>query len=269
MRLNKDITFGKYSPGDSLIHRLDPRAKVFTTVIFLSAVFVTRTWIGYATWGLLLVIAYRFSAIPGIVLLKNLRPFLFLFLFTFLWHTLFLPSEGEILLQIGQLEISKSAVNTAVVYCLRIGMFIIISSLLTLTTAPLEFTDAIEKSLALLKRVNVPVHEFALMTSIAIRFIPTILDEAEKLYLVQSNRGARFDGSLMERVYALLALVVPLLTTTFLRAEELAVAMEARCYDNQSQRTIFKRLNWTYKDTTILAGGCLVSAFVLGFEYLN
>ncbi|KAA3661466.1 MAG: energy-coupling factor transporter transmembrane protein EcfT, partial [Calditrichaeota bacterium] len=210
MRLNRDITLGKYFPGDSLVHRLDPRTKVITTAIILVTIFATQSWFGYATWGGLIIFLYRQSQIPGIVLLKNLRPFLYLFILTFLWHILFLSSEGKVLFALGPIQITYNALQTAIIYCLRIGMFIVFSSLLTLTTAPLEFTDAIEKMLAPLKQLKMPVHEFALMTSIAIRFIPTILDEAEKLYLAQHNRAARFNGTLRERVHALLALVVPL-----------------------------------------------------------
>ncbi|KAA3616488.1 MAG: energy-coupling factor transporter transmembrane protein EcfT [Calditrichaeota bacterium] len=269
MRITKDITLGKFFPGNSFVHRLDPRTKIFSTIIILATVFAAQSWPGFALWGILIIVIYRTSGIPGAILIKNLRPFFFIFLFTFVWHIVFLPASGEVFFQVGSFKITGPAISTAIFYCLRIALFILFSSLLTLTTAPLELTDAIEITLAPLKKIKIPVHEFALMTAIAIRFIPTILDEAEKLYQAQSNRGAKFTGALNERLSALLALTVPLLTNTFQRAEDLALAMEARCYDNQAQRTNFNRLKWNLQDAVVLLIGCVLAIVVVSIDHLS
>ncbi len=269
MRLTKDITLGKYFPGNSFVHRLDPRTKIVNVVIILTAVFAAKTWITYAFVAVAILITVFAAHIPARLLFNNLRPFLFILIFTFAWHLIFLPVQGAIVLKVGDFVISQKALLTAMFYCIRIAMFILLSSLLTLTTAPLELTDAIEVILAPLKKFKIPIHEFALMTSIAIRFIPTIMDEAEKLYLAQKNRGARFDGALHERLQALLALTIPLLTNAFKRAEELALAMEARCYDNHAQRTNYKRLKWNWRDSIVLCSAGLSAALILTFERLS
>lgn len=269
MRLTRDITLGKYFPGNSFVHRLDPRTKIVTVAILLASVFMAHNWSTYAFWFAVILVAVYAADIPVALLLNNLRPFIFLLFFTFAWHIFFLKARGEILFQIGDFIVSSEIVSIAAFYCLRIALFIVVSSLLSLTTAPLELTDAIEVIFSPLKKIKIPIHEFALMTSIAIRFIPTIMDEADKLYKAQKNRGARFDGALRERVQALLALTIPLLVNAFKRAEDLAMAMEARCYDNLTQRTNFKRLRWGFADSVVLVSMSFFVSLILTFENMS
>ena len=232
-----NITLGQYYPADSAVHRLDPRMKILLLVAMIVAIFLCGDLLAYIPVIGVLALASYLSKVPFRLLLKGLRPLRFILVFTFILNLFFLQGETP-LLSLGFTVITREALLTAIQYSLRLVLLVLFSSLLTLTTAPVTLTDGLERLLSPLRVIHFPAHEMAMMMTIALRFIPTLLEEADKIMKAQSARGADFEsGNLIARAKAMVPLLVPLFVSAFRRAGELAMAMEARCYHGGEGRT--------------------------------
>lgn len=243
----KDITLGQFLPGSSTVHKLDPRTKILLIFAYIIALFSVKTLFGYALCFFFVALAYTVSKIPPKMILKSLKPILFFVIFTALIN-LFLTS-GEVIFSLGFLKITKEGVILAAKMAVRLILLVAITSLLTYTTSPIVLTDGIEKLLSPLSKIGVPSHEIAMMMTIALRFIPTIIDETDKIIKAQSARGSDFEsGNLLRRAKALVPILVPLFISAFRRADELATAMECRCYHGGQNRTKLKSIKMTRLD---------------------
>ena len=243
----RDITIGQYYPADSVLHRLDPRVKLVGTLVFLISLFLFDSLIGYIVAGLFLATMIKISKVPFSFIVRGLKTIIVLMLFTVTFN-LFL-TEGQILWQWKFLKITVEGIELALFMVLRLVFLIIGSSLMTLTTTPNQLTDGLETGLAPLKKLHVPVHEISMMMSIALRFIPILLEETDKIMKAQQARGADFEeGKLLDRAKALVPVLVPLFVSAFRRANDLAMAMEARCYRGGEGRTRMKPLKYTKRD---------------------
>ena len=237
----KDITLGQFFPGKSAIHRLDPRTKIICVMAFVVSIFVSSSFLGYGISFAFLGVCIKISGISPKTVLKSLKPLIFILIFTGILNMLYTP--GRELASFWIFTITAEGIRNAVFMILRIVLLIASTSMLTYTTSPIALTDALEQLLSPLKRLKVPVHEFAMMMTIALRFIPTLIEETDKIMSAQKARGADFDsGSLMDRAKALVPILVPLFVSSFRRADELATAMECRLYHGGEGRT---RLNTT------------------------
>ncbi|MGN1002828.1 MAG: energy-coupling factor transporter transmembrane component T family protein, partial [Oscillospiraceae bacterium] len=224
----KDITLGQYFPGSTVIHRLDPRTKILWLVGYIVALFLAKSWASYGLMLLVLVSAAALGRIKPRALLKGLKPLLFIVIFTGVINLFY--GSGEPLVEFWIFRITADGIRTAIFMVLRIMLLVCGTFLLTYTTSPLQLTDGLEKLLRPLKKLHVPVHELSMMMSIALRFIPTLIEETDKIMSAQKARGASFDtGKLTDRARALIPLLVPLFVSAFRRADELATAMECRC----------------------------------------
>ena len=249
----QDITLGQFFPGNSILHRLDPRTKIILLFALIILIFTTESWAAYlaltgVTAGLIFL-----SKVPPLIVLKSVKPLAWIILFTLLIHCV--SHDGEVLAKVYVFKVTTEGI----VYGLRIGLrlvlLIVLSSLLTFTTSPLKLTDAAEKLLSPLAKVGVPAHEVAMMMTIAIRFVPTLLEETDKIIKAQKSRGLDFEaGGVVKRLRAMVPILVPLFLSSFRRADDLALAMEARCYRGGEGRTHMKELRLTRKD----AGAALV-----------
>ena len=228
------------------------------SVLIMISIFAQFTFVSILTWTLVLLSAIQLSTIPTATIFRNVVPFIWLFVFTIAVHSFFGPETSHPRIEIRGFSLGLHNVAFALKLCWRIVLFIAFSSLLTLTTSPLEITDAIESMFRPLKRYGFPVHELAIMISLAVRFVPTILMEAERLQRAQKARGASFKGSILQRIRSLSPLVLPLFINTFYRAEELAMAMEARCYGIQKHRTSYGKLCWKSTDTVAVVLVCVL-----------
>ena len=256
----RDITIGQYYPADSVLHRLDPRVKLVGTLAFLISLFLFNNFIGYVIAGGFLAAMIKVSKVPFKFIVRGLKAIVILMLFTVTFN-LFL-TEGQILWQWKFIKITVEGIETAIFMALRLTFLIIGSSLMTLTTTPNQLTDGLETGLAPLKKLHVPVHEISMMMSIALRFIPILLEETDKIMKAQQARGADFEeGKLLERVKALVPILVPLFVSAFRRANDLAMAMEARCYRGGEGRTRMKPLKYTKRDAKAYL--CLVAYLVI------
>ena len=243
----RDITLGQYYQTESVIHRLDPRVKLAGTLLFIISLFFFRNFIGYLVAALFLAVVIGLSHVPFRFMVKGMRAVVFLLLITVVFNLFLTP--GEALVSIWKLTITKEGLATAVTMAVRLTMLIIGSSIMTLTTTPNNLTDGLEKGLRPLKLFKVPVHEVAMMMSIALRFIPILLEETDKIMKAQIARGADFEsGNLIRRAKALVPLLVPLFISAFRRANDLAMAMEARCYRGGDGRTKMKPLVYKRRD---------------------
>lgn len=248
-----NLIIGRYVPGTSIVHRMDPRAKLLLVFIFVIIVFLANNVWGYALLGAFALTVVLSTRIPIPFILKGLKPILWIIIFTMIFHV-FLTKEGTLLYRIGFIEIYQEGIRQAIFISLRFLFLITITTILTLTTTPIEVTDGMETLFGPFKKLGVPVHELALMMSISLRFIPTLMQETDKIMKAQSARGVDFTtGPLKERVKALVPLLVPLFISAFKRAEELATAMEARGYRGGEGRTKFRILEWSTKDTLLMA----------------
>ena len=243
-----NITLGQYYPGKSVVHRMDPRMKIVLLVGFIVAVFVAKT-----LWAFIPVVAFVFaaaklSALPPMLLIKGLKPLRIILILTFVMNLFFLHGE-TVLVDLGFLTIRKEPLLTAILYAARLMLLVMGSSLLTLTTAPVTLTDGLERLLSPLRVIRFPAHEMAMMMTIALRFIPTLLEEADKIMKAQTARGADFEsGNLLSRAKAMIPLLVPLFVSAFRRAGDLAMAMEARCYHGGEGRTRLHVLKLAARD---------------------
>lgn len=242
------MIIGQYVPGDSFIHKLDPRTKIIIIFFYVLIVFFANNALSYGLLTLFVILAIVITRIPLRFIIKGLTPIWFLIIFTFLLH-LFLTKEGPVVLEWWAFTFHKGGIIQGLVISLRFLLLILMTSLLTLTTTPIEITDAIESLLHPLKKVKFPVHELALMMSISLRFIPTLMQETDKISKAQASRGVDFrTGKFRERIKAIIPLLVPLFVSAFKRAEELAMAMEARGYQGGEGRTKLRELNYVTRD---------------------
>jgi energy-coupling factor transport system permease protein len=247
------MIFGRYVPAESVLHRMDPRSKLVLIFLFVCIVFLANNML---TYGLLTVYTFlmiALSKVPVRFIYTGLKPVLLLVIFTLFLH-LFLTKEGEVLFRFGWITIYEEGLRQGIFISLRFFLLILMTSILTLTTTPIEITDGLESLLAPLNKIKFPVHELALMMSISLRFIPTLMQETDKIMKAQTARGVDFSsGPIKERIKAIIPLLIPLFVSSFKRAEELAVAMESRGYRGGEGRTKYRQLNWGLKDTAMLA----------------
>ncbi len=244
----QNITLGQYMPGTSPIHRLDPRAKIMLTIVYIVGVFLVKGAIGYLLAAALVYLMARLSNVPFRYLLRGLKPLRWIILFMAVFN-IFMSGGDDTIFTLWFIRATWSGLETAVFFSLRIIFLVLGTSLLTLTTSPIALTDALERLLSPLKKVRFPAHEMAMMMTIALRFIPTLLEETDKIMKAQSARGADFEtGNLLRRAKAMVPLLVPLFVSAFRRATELAMAMEARCYHGGEGRTRMRVLRYTRLD---------------------
>lgn len=257
------MIIGKYVPGDSPVHRMDPRAKLLMIFAFVFIVFLANNLFTYLLLGAYTLMIVFMTKLPIRFLIRGLRPVLWVILFTFLLH-LFVTKEGIILLDLGFLKIYEEGLIQGIYISLRFFYLILITTILTLTTTPIEITDGMESLLGPLKKVRLPVHELALMMSISLRFIPTLMEETDKILKAQMARGVDFTGGpIKDRFKAIVPLLVPLFISAFKRAEELATAMEARGYRGGEGRTKLRQLHWGLIDTVFLVLLVVLGLFLL------
>lgn len=250
----RDITIGQHFPGNSLVHRFDPRLKLVLTIVYIVLLFAASNPLGLTLSILFLAAMYKVANIPAKMIGKSLKPILPIVLFTAVLNLFFVTGEGEPLLRLWFLAIYAEGVRYAVLMAVRVMALIAGTSLLTYTTSPIVLTDAIEQLLKPLGKVHFPVHELAMMMSIALRFIPTLIEETDKIMNAQKARGAQLDtGKMTDRVKALVPVLIPLFISAFRRADELAMAMECRCYRGGDGRTRLKVLKCTKQDYLSLA----------------
>lgn len=258
----RDITIGQYYQVDSVLHRLDPRVKLVGTLLFLLSLFLNKSILAYLFITICLIVVIKLSKVPFSFMVKGLKAILFLLLITVPMN-LFL-TQGEPLWQWGIFKISMEGIEMAVYTVIRLIYLIIGSSLMTLTTTPNHLTDGLEKGLGFLKMIKIPVHEIAMMMSIALRFIPILTEETDKIMKAQMARGADFEsGNLWKRMKSMVPLLVPLFISAFRRANDLAMAMESRCYRGGKGRTKMKPLKYSRND--FIAYGIMVVYFVAVF----
>lgn len=244
----RDITLGQYYQTDSVIHRLDPRVKLVTTLCYIISLFLVDNWIGYVIAGLFLPLVIKLSKVPFRFMVRGMKAIAFLLLIAVVFNLFLTPGE-HVLVTVWKFTITKEGVRLAAFMAVRLVFLIMGSSVMTLTTTPNNLTDAIEKLLGPLKVIKVPVHEIAMMMSIALRFIPILLEETDKIMKAQIARGADFEsGNLIKKAKSLVPLLVPLFISAFRRANDLAMAMEARCYRGGEHRTKMKPLAYRKRD---------------------
>ena len=257
----KDITLGQYFPGNSLIHRLDPRTKLIAVVLYIVAIFQAKGWIGYAAVLLATIVCMEISHISFSNIFKGLKPMLFIIALTALLNIFY--TQGTPIVE-GWI-VTWEGLERAVKMMLRIMLLITGTFLLTYTTSPMALTDGLERLMSPLKKIRVPVHEITLMMSMALRFIPTLIEETDKIMSAQRARGADFEtGSLVSRAKALIPILVPLFVSAFRRADELAIAMESRCYHGGEGRTRMKQLQFSGIDiAALILGGLLLAGLIV------
>lgn len=265
----KDITLGQYFPGNSLLHRFDPRSKILFTVLFIAAIFLCKGLVSYGITLLILLMMLGISKVQPRVFLKGMKPVVFIVVCTAILNLFY--TSGTVLWSWGILKITEEGIWKAGFMVLRILMLIACTLLLTYTTSPILLTDGLEKLLRPLKKLNFPVHELSMMMSIALRFIPTLIQETDKIISAQKARGADFDsGNLIQKAKALIPILIPLFISSFRRAEELAIAMECRCYHGDEGRTSLRQLRYAGRDyglivfSIALCAGIVVLRVVFG-----
>lgn len=259
-----DVTFGQYYPAQSFAHRLDPRLKLLMLIAYIVALFVAKTFYGLALCALFAVFAVFISKVPFGAVLRSVKGVIFLLAFTAVLNVFFHGGEN-VLVQWGVIRICLEGVLFAIFLMIRLAFLVIGSALLTLTTTPVSLTDGIESLLKPLTWIKFPVHALALIMSIALRFIPTLIDETNRIISAQKARGADFEsGNIVKRVKAIIPILIPLLISAFRRADELGDAMDARCYTNSPHRTKYKKLTFTWRDLiAAVAAAALIAGVVL------
>ena len=257
-----DITFGQFFPAKSLMHRMDPRVKLVLVVLLIVFMFLAKNFYGLGLMAAFVVLAMGLSKVPMRLYIKSVKPVLFIIAFTSLINLFY--GSGEPLWQFGIFKITLNGIYNALFIIIRITALIMVSALLTFTTSPTQLTDAIERLLKPLAKIHIPVHEFAMMMTIALRFIPTLMEETDKIMSAQKARGADMEsGGLIDRVKALIPILIPLFVSAFRRAFDLATAMECRCYHGGEGRTKMKVLHVRRGDVLSLACSVLVCAGVV------
>ena len=252
MKILRNISFGQYIPHDSLIHNLDPRVKILGCLAIIISLFFIENFWGYLILGSLIMVSIIFSKVHPRFVFRGLRPILFIIVFTLIIH-LFMTS-GEVIYQVGFLKITSEGLIKGIFISCRLFILILTTSLLTLTTSPISLTDGLEKLLSFFRFIGMPAHEIAMMMTIALRFIPTLLEETEKIMKAQISRGADFEsGNIINRTKSLIPILVPLFVNAFRRADDLAIAMEAKCYRGGKGRTHYRKLQIKSNDVFILS----------------
>ncbi len=265
----KDITLGQYFPGNSIAHRLDPRTKILLVTLYIIALFSAKGLAGYLVMAATLAACVRVSHVGLKALVRGLKPLVVIIIFTGVLNICFTPAE-HYLLEWGILRISAKGIQTALFMVVRIMLLVMGTFLMTYTTSPIRLTDGLESLLNPLKKVHVPVHELAMMMSIALRFIPTLIEETDKIMSAQKARGADFEsGNLFQKAKALVPILVPLFISAFRRADELATAMECRCYHGGEGRTKLHVLKYQRRDYIALAGGAVILVLVVVLRKLG
>ena len=258
----KDITLGQYFPGNTVIHRLDPRTKIWMVIFYIVALFTAKWFVSYAVMLVFLIVAVRISKVAVSTILRGMKPLIIIIILTGLLNIFY--TQGEPLVKVWIFTITKEGILNAFFMIIRILMLVTGTFLLTYTTSPIALTDALEIMLSPLKKIKVPVHELSMMMCIALRFIPTLIEETDKIISAQKARGADFEtGSLIRRAKALIPILVPLFISAFRRADEPAVAMECRCYHGGEGRTRMKQLRYGWQDGVTLAIGLLMIVVVV------
>ena len=259
----KDITLGQFFPGKTVIHRLDPRTKLLMTVLYLVALFVANSWVSYGLVLAFLITAVSLSRIRPKTLLRGMKPIVIIVVLTAVLN-LFYTGGDHVLARFWGITITWEGVRTAIFMASRIIMLITGTFLLTYTTSPISLTDALEHLLSPLKKLKMPIHELSMMMSIALRFIPTLIQETDKIISAQKARGADFDsGNLMQKAKALIPILIPLFLSSFRRAEELAIAMECRCYHGDEGRTSLRQLTMHGRDWGFVVFSVLLCAAIV------
>ena len=258
----KDITLGQYFPGNTVVHRLDPRTKLLMVVVYIVALFLAKWWVSYGVMLAFLVTAVMLSHIKPKALFRGLKPLIVIMVFTALINLFY--SDGEVLVKFWIFRITREGIVQAAFLVLRIMMLVTGTFLLTYTTSPIALTDGMESLLSPLKKLHFPVHELSMMMSIALRFIPTLIEETDKIISAQKARGADFEsGNIFRCAKALVPILVPLFVSAFRRADELATAMECRCYHGDEGRTKLKQLHYRARDIiTLLLGAALLGGII-------
>lgn len=259
----KDVTLGQYFPGQTPVHRLDPRTKILLVIVYIVALFLAKWFVSYLVMAGFLVLVIALSRIRMKVVLKNLRPLLFIMVLTALLNLFY--GQGEPLVQVWIFKITTEGIENAVFMVLRIALLVAGTFMLTYTTSPIALTDGLESLLSPLKRLHAPVHELSMMMSIALRFIPTLIEETDKIMSAQKARGADFEsGNLISRAKAMIPILVPLFISAFRRADELATAMESRCYHGGDGRTKLSELHYQTRDYLAgLAGAAMLAGMIV------
>ncbi len=264
-----DVAFGQYYPAKSFVHNMDPRAKIVLVIAFIVAIFLAKNFLGLAAVILFLILVVILARVPFGRVLRSVKMVLFLIIFTAILNLFFYSSNSElhILWQWKFITISWEAIINMLFLALRLFLLVMGTTILTLTTTPVSLTDGIESLLTPLKWIRFPVHELALIMSIALRFIPILTDETNRIIAAQKARGADFEtGGLIKRAKAMIPVLVPLLVSAFRRAEDLGDAMDARCYSGAKGRTKYKKLTFTWRD---LLGLLLLAGLITGIVFLN
>jgi len=265
----KDITLGQYFPGNSFIHKLDPRTKLIALVVYIVALFLAVNWVSYALMAAFLVLCIKISTIPAKSFIRGMKPLVMILIFTGVLN-LFFTTEGTVLVDFWFITITSGGAQRAVFMVVRILLLICGTFLLTYTTSPISLTDGLEALMNPLKKIKVPVHELSMMMCIALRFIPTLIEETDKIMSAQKARGADFEsGTLMEKAKALIPILVPLFISAFRRADELATAMECRCYQGGDGRTKMKLLRYTRWDFRAFFVAALLLAAIIMLRSLG
>ena len=262
----KDITLGQFFPGNSVIHRLDPRTKLVMLIVYIVALFMAKSWIGYGVMACFLVFCIAISRIPPKSIIRGMKPLVLILIFTGILNIFFTTGE-KVLVSFWKITIYWEGITRAFFMVARILMLISGTFLLTYTTSPIALTDGLESLLGPLKAIKVPVHELSMMMCIALRFIPTLIEETDKIMSAQKARGADFEtGKLMDRVKALIPILVPLFISAFRRADELATAMECRCYQGGEGRTKMKLLRYMRRDFVTYFVGLVLLAGIIAMN---
>lgn len=264
-----NITIGQFFPGNSFIHRLDPRTKLLATIALIIIIFLANGFAGLFVTAAFILIAASSTGIHLKYLMRGLKPIFFIIIFTFVLN-LFFNAEGDVLVKLGFIKITTGGLKMSAFMAIRLILLVMGSQLLTLTTSPISLTDGLESLMNPLKKIKFPAHEIAMMMSIALRFIPTLMEEADKIMKAQKARGANFEqGGLIQKAKNMVPLLVPLFVGAFRRADDLALAMEARCYRGGAGRTRMKQLK--YKGVDLIAAFVLLSllALIIVFNTLN
>ena len=264
----KDITLGQYFPGDTIAHRLDPRTKILLVVLYIVALFCANSLLAYGILALVLAVCVRVSRVGLKSLVRGLKPVVFIIVFTGVLNLFFTPGDHT-LVEWGVLRITETGARNALFMVLRIMLLIMGTFLMTYTTSPISLTDGLERLLNWMKKLHVPVHELAMIMSIALRFIPTLIEETDKIMSAQKARGADFEsGNLIQKARAMLPILVPLFVSALRRAEELATAMECRCYHGGEGRTKLHVLQYAGRDYAALALGVVITAGIIALRQL-
>ena len=249
----KNVTLGQYFPGESFVHRLDPRTKLLATIALIAVVFVSSGFAGFIVIAAFVLLTAMSTGVHLKFLFKGLKPIFFIILFTFILN-LFFQQTGEVLVEFWIIKITTGGLRMAGFMAARLILLVVASQLLTLTTSPISLTDGLESLMRPFTKIGFPAHEIAMMMSIALRFIPTLMDEADKIMKAQKARGADFEnGNILKRAKAMIPLLVPLFVGAFRRADELALAMDARCYRGGEGRTRMNQLKYSHRDAIACA----------------